>query len=118
MQLGRGAFNATGLPHRTLAEAQTLAKAENKPLLIYFSAYWCPSCRRMDREVLSHSAVKEKMDERYIFVRIDSEAEGTRAHMKRYDLHGFPSLLLTDAEGTLIRHLPRTNDAQQFEQAL
>lgn len=118
MQLGKEAFDATGLPVRTYAEAQAMASAQNKPILIDFSAYWCPSCRLLDRKVLSDDAVKQKIEEQYVFVRIDSEAEGTREHMKRYNLHGYPSLVVVDAEGNLIRHLPRNYDADKFLRSL
>lgn len=117
-QLGKEAFSATGLPTRTLAEAKAMAKEQSKPLLIDFSAYWCPTCRRLDREVLSSNAVKQKINDQYIFVRVDSEADGTRDLMKRYEIYGFPSLVVTDAEGRLIRRIPVDFDVQQFLQSL
>lgn len=117
-RLGEEAFRNTGLPTRTLTEAMELAKAQGKPLLVDISAYWCPTCRKLDREVLSKEEVKSKIVEKYVFVRVDSEADGTRSIMKRYGVYGFPSLIITDAEGNLIRHLPLTFDPQAFLQAL
>lgn len=118
MQLGKDAFADTGLPNRTLAQAKTLSKAQNKPLLIDFSAYWCPTCRQLDRTVLSNDEVKQRIADQYVFVRLDSEAEGTRDLMKRYGLYGFPSLLVTDADGNLIRRLPVTFSAEEFLSSL
>lgn len=118
VQMGKEAFAATELPVRTLAQAKAMAKAEGKPLLIDIAAYWCPMCRRFDREVLSNSTVKETIQNQYVFVRVDSEAEGTRSLMKGYGVYAYPSLLITDADGVLIRRLPTTFDAEEFLQAL
>lgn len=117
-QLGKEAFEATGLPTRTLAQAKAMAKEQNKPLLIDFSAYWCPTCRRLDRDVLSNSAVKQKIHNHYVFVRLDSEADGTRDLMKHYGIYGFPSLIVTDAEGRVIRRIPTEFDVERFLQSL
>ena len=61
-QLGRAAFAATGLPERTLAEAQALAIEHDKPLLMDFSAYWCGVCRKLDRTVLIDERVKARIE--------------------------------------------------------
>lgn len=117
-QLGRAAFAATGLPERTLAEAQALARDQNKPLLMDFSAYWCSVCRRLDRTVMIDERVKARIEEKYVFVRLDSEHPETRPLMKTYGIYGFPTLLVAQADGKPIRFIPLAFEPEKFLQRL
>jgi len=36
----------------TLADAKEIAKAQNKPLFVFAHASWCPTCKKMEQEVL------------------------------------------------------------------
>ena len=117
-QLGRGAFAATGLPVRTLAEAQALAREHNKPLLMDFSAYWCGVCRKLDRTVMIDERVKAKIEEKYVFVRLDSEHPETRPLMKTYGIFGFPTLLVAQADGKPLRFIPLAFEPEKFLQSL
>lgn len=113
-QLGRAAFAATGLPERTLAEAKELAQAQNKPLLIDFSAYWCNVCRKLDRAVMIDERVKARIEEKYVFVRLDSEHPDTRPLMSTYGIYGFPTLLVAHADGKPIRFIPLAFEPEKF----
>lgn len=117
-QLGRSAFAATGLSERTLAEAQALAREQNKPLLINFSAYWCGFCRKLDRMVMVDERVKARIEENYIFVRLDSEQPETRNLMHAYGVRGFPTLLVAHADTKPIRFISPVFEPDQFLQSL
>lgn len=117
-RLGEAAFHATGLPDRTLAQARALAEKENKPLLIDFSAYWCSWCRRLDREVFSHPEVRARIERDYVFVRLDSEDPQTRPLMRQYDIHGYPTLLVTKVDGTPLYRLPVVFEPDAFLNAM
>lgn len=117
-QLGRAAFAATGLPERTLAEAQQLARQQNKPLLMDFSAYWCGICRRLDRTVMVDERVKARIEEKYVFVRLDSEHPDTRPLMKTYGIYGFPTLIVAHADGKPIRFVPLAFEPETFLKSL
>lgn len=41
----------------SLARAKQLAKEENKPLFVFAHAAWCPTCKRMEDEVLNQKAL-------------------------------------------------------------
>jgi thiol:disulfide interchange protein len=115
---GRAAFSATGLPERTLAEAQALAHQQSKPLLMEFSAYWCRYCRRLDRQVLSDERVKARIQEQYVFVRVDSEHPDTDALRQYYGVQTYPTLIVAAADGTFIRRLPSAYEPEKFLQSL
>lgn len=48
--------------------AVTMAKQQNKPLLIDFSGYGCVNCRKMEASVWTDPRVKELLDNQYVLV--------------------------------------------------
>ncbi len=116
--LGEKALAQTGLNALTLPEALEVAKSENKLVLADLSAIWCPSCRRLDREVLSDETVKAAINQRYAFARVEYDSDEGRAFMDTYNVRGFPTLLVLDAEGQLIKQLATSIDPEEFSKQL
>jgi len=112
--LGRQALAKTGLTLLSLDEALAKAKKENTLVLADMSAIWCSSCRKLDAEVLSHEDVKRAISKNYVFSRIEYESVEGEAFMKKYQVSGFPTLLVLDANGNMLRTLPLTFSPQQF----
>ena len=76
--LGQKAIDATGLEVLAFQDALVESSKTGKPVLADLSAIWCPSCRRLDTEVLANEVVKSKIERDYIFARIEYESdEGT-----------------------------------------
>lgn len=117
-QLGRAALAATQLEFKPLDAALAEARSNGRPVLAEFSAIWCPSCRALHQTVFTDAAVKAAIGAGYVLARIDYESPEAPAFMQRYDVHGFPSLLVLDADGRLLRRLPVTLDAAAFAAAL
>ena len=116
--LGRRALAATGLQTHGLKEALEKAGTESKWVLADLSAIWCPSCRAFDRNVLGDPSVKKAINRNFVFARIEYESEQGKAFQKRYGVSGFPNLLILDAQGEMIEHLPLTLDPQAFRRLL
>jgi len=112
--LGRKAREARGITTHSLAEALALARAEGKPVLAELSAVWCPSCRRLDQRVLADPAVRDHIADNYVFAAVELESEEGEAFMERYGVHGIPTLLVLDADGSLVRELTLTFDPKTF----
>jgi YHS domain-containing protein/thiol-disulfide isomerase/thioredoxin len=55
------------------AAAQAEAERDHKPMLIHFYATWCLPCSKMDREVLKSADVKQRLGEKFIAVKVDSD---------------------------------------------
>ena len=111
---GEQALAATDLHFAPLEQALAQARSSGKPVLADFSAIWCPACLRLHAEVFTDPAVKAAITGGYELSRIDYEAPEAAAFMARYGVTGFPTLLLLDGEGRLLRRLPLSFDPAVF----
>jgi len=57
-------------------EAQTLAEAQNKPIMVFVYASWCHICQRMDTKVFTDAKVASFLNNNYIPVKLDAEFSG------------------------------------------
>ncbi|MFL0811427.1 MAG: thioredoxin family protein [Agarilytica sp.] len=116
--LGEKALQGITLPQHTLEGAIELAAKQDKLVLANMSAIWCPSCRRLDQNVLSQPEVKKAIEERFVFSRIEYESDAGETFMTKYGVSGFPTILVLDSQGNKLRQLPITFSAEQFIQLL
>jgi thiol:disulfide interchange protein len=112
--LGREAIQNTGLTMYSLEEAIEKAQLENKMIFADMSAVWCPTCRKLDNEVFTDEKVKAALNEHYVFSRIDYESAEGEAFMQRYNVAGFPTLLILDNKGNKLGQLPLTFSTEKF----
>ncbi len=115
---GEAALKATALQFLPLEQALVLAKSEGKPVLVDFSAIWCPTCRVLHAEVFTDATVKRAITTGFVLSRVDYEAPEARAFMQRYDVQGFPTLLVLSADGQLLRRVPISFDPATLAAAL
>lgn len=103
---GEAAIRATALEFLPLERALMLAKSQGKPVLVDFSAIWCPTCRALHADVFTNAGVKLAITSGYVLARVDYEAPEARAFMQRYGVQSFPTLLVLAADGSLVRRVP------------
>lgn len=116
--LGRQALAKAALQNYPLDEALKKARDENKLVLVDVAAIWCPTCRRLDKDIFADQAVKQKINERFVFSRLEYEsAEGT-AFLKQHDAEGFPNLWILDGDGKTVKKLRVTFDPAEFSAQL
>jgi thioredoxin-related protein len=97
---------AEKLPWRTdFDKAMLEAKESSKPIFIDVYADWCEWCHKLDKEVYSDPAFIKYIAS-YIPVKINAEdnKDGTKL-AEKYDVDGFPTLLVTDPNGNLINRI-------------
>ena len=116
--LGEQALEEMGLPTFSLQEAIKKAQQENKMVIADMSAIWCGTCRKLDKDVLSSPEVQAVINENYIFARIEYDTPEGDAFMARYQVAGFPTLLVLDNNGEVKKHLNLTFDPKQFSAQL
>jgi thiol:disulfide interchange protein len=115
---GEQALAETALDFKPLVVALAASKASGKPVLADFSAIWCPACRRLHAEVFTDAAVKAVITQGFELSRIDYESPEAPAFMARYGVSSFPTLLLLDGEGKLLKRLPLSFDPVVFAASL
>ena len=95
---------ADGIAWRTVFE-QALAESSEtgKPVLLDFSASWCPPCQVMKHEVWPNEQVRQTVMEGYIPVLLDVDAAASRAIAQRYEVTGVPTILVVAADGRVLR---------------
>ena len=72
------------------------ARAENRPLFLYFHGQWCTWCRDFQDESLEHDDVVEVIRTGYIPVLIDLDRR--RDLFTRYGGRGLPFVVIVDAQ--------------------
>ena len=94
--------------------AIALAKTEQKPVLVLFTADWCPPCRRMKRNALSDPEVMTELNDTFVLVKVDLTQPGgpNSAIATDHGVQSIPTMIVYDANG---RHIdtatgPRTRD--------
>ena len=68
--------------------------------------------------MFSDPAVKAAIRDGYVLAGIDYESAEAPAFMAKYQVSGFPTLLLLDGDGRLLRRLPLSFDPAAFAAAL
>jgi thiol:disulfide interchange protein len=117
-QQGEDALRSTALDFLPLEQALTRSRTLGKPVLVDFSAIWCPTCRAMHANVFTNTLVKQAIKEGYVLARVDYESPEAPAFMRRYEVQGFPSLLVLAGGGALLRRVPVNFDPAAFAKSL
>lgn len=91
------------------------AKAENKPLFLYFTGSdWCPWCMKMDSQILSDPEFQKQAGNSMIFVMLDfphntqQDVELKKQNQilyEKFGVKGFPTVILLDPNGNKIGQL-------------
>jgi thiol:disulfide interchange protein len=92
-----------------LAAGFQKAEQESKPLMIEFTADWCPYCRMMEDSVFSRPEVIRKAGQ-FIPIRIDVDkqlgiANQYHANARKYGGSGIPNVLFLNCEGEKLMHV-------------
>ncbi|MDY7096180.1 MAG: thioredoxin family protein [Acidobacteriota bacterium] len=106
----------------SLHDAQELAQADDKKILVNLYASWCGWCRRLDQQVFA-SQEFEQLRNDFVMLKLDVEEhdDGPKVQ-RRYGTRGVPvTLLLTsdlDRVTAISGFLPKDKFLQRVEQAV
>lgn len=112
----------------SLEEAQKLAAENDKKVLVYAEAEWCPYCKRMKSEVFPQQEVHEATEEYFYPVLVDIESEDkltfrgeemTESEFSRgMRVSGTPTFIFIDSDGEIIAGQPGFIPADMYTRML
>lgn len=111
--------------YTSFTAAKKAAAEQKLPILVLFTGSdWCPYCIKFEKEVLSKKEFKSWAPSHVILYMADAKggpeklsSEGKKL-MKEFGATGFPSLHLTDADGTNAKKLLRGSDPKAFAKSV
>ena len=63
-----------GYPFHSFDKAMQQARADNKPLFVYFGRYGCGYCDKTNKEAFSDKQVREAYSKHYVLAYVDAES--------------------------------------------
>ena len=97
--------------------AFALARAEQKPVFVYWGAQWCPPCNQVKATLFNRQDFIER-SRAFVPVYVDGDGPGAQKLGARFKVRGYPTMVLFNASGTELTRLPGEVDAAQYTQVL
>jgi thiol-disulfide isomerase/thioredoxin len=98
-------------------KAFALGRAQNKPVLVYWGAQWCPPCNQLKATLFNRQDFIERSNG-FVAVHVDGDLPGAQKLGTRFKVRGYPTLILFGTQGTEITRLPGEADAPQVMSVL
>lgn len=92
--------------------AQSLAREEQKIVLIDFFTTWCVPCKKLDTTTWKDADVLAWMSKNCVALKLDAEQKTQLA--ERFHVGAYPTIVLVKADGTVIDSLVGYRDAKTF----
>lgn len=93
------------------------ARADKKPVFVYWGAKWCPPCNQLQATLFNRNDFIER-SRAFVPVYIDGDSPGAQKLGTRFKVRGYPTMVLFNADGAELTRLPGEVDAAQYTQVL
>src|SRR5262249_35016089 len=93
------------------------ARAEHKPLFLYWGATWCPPCNQVKATLFKRAHFIEG-SRQFVPVYVDGDQPIAQKLADRFRVRGYPTMILFSSDGSEITRLPGEIDPQQYLQVL
>jgi thioredoxin-related protein len=93
------------------------ARAENKPVFLYWGAVWCPPCNQVKATIFNRQDFIER-SRSFVPVYLDGDTPNAQKLGARFKVRGYPTMILFKPDGTEITRLPGEVDSERYLQVL
>ncbi len=97
-------------------DALAVAKSNGKPVILVFSASWCPPCQTMKKEVYPNSRIR-KFHDRFVWAYLDLDETSNEAVVEKFKVGPIPHIQFLDAQGKAIGNIG-ASEVDEFSKAL
>lgn len=108
---GQG-FTAEKVDFKTHDKGIELVKDLKKKAFVFFHADWCVYCKKMKKESLSDKKVIEYLNDNFVSILVDTEAEEKIA--SKYNAKRLPMLYFLKGDGSVLTHRPGYVEADEL----
>lgn len=101
----------------SVEEGFALAKAENKPVYLYWGAVWCPPCQEIKHTVFKS---KQFIAQTGLFVPLYLDGDTSRAQTwgDRFGVKGYPTMIVFNPAGEEVTRIPGGIDISRYNSIL
>ena len=94
------------------------AQKQNKKIIVYATSKSCYFCKKMDRDVLNLMEIKNKIDENYLYMKIDVDETKLPFELRNVYKNITPSFFIVSKEGNYIKQYPGSWTKSDFLEIL
>ncbi|MBQ9799235.1 MAG: thioredoxin family protein [Thermoguttaceae bacterium] len=98
-------------------EATRRAEAENKPLLLFFTAQNCPHSQAMLADAFSNEKIA-RLSRQFVCVEIDVNDEDGEKICEEFGVNASPTIQFATSRGVLLQRLTRNQPAALLERQM
>jgi thiol-disulfide isomerase/thioredoxin len=101
----------------TVESAFASARAQHKPVFLYWGAQWCPPCHELKATVFSRPDFIEKL-KLFVPVYLDGDDAGAQKWGDRFGVSGYPTVLVLRADQSELARISGGMDLSQYAEVL
>lgn len=115
----RGGGNKEILPGWVdgMPAGQVLAEETDKPMVVLFTAGWCPPCQQLKKNVLRKDEVSDALQAGFVPVQIDLTQQSGNPNVavaQQYGVTGIPAVIAMTPKGEVIESYRGKHDVAGF----
>lgn len=93
------------------------AKAQNKPLFVYWGAVWCPPCNQVKATVFNRPDFIAR-SQAFVPVYVDGDSPGAQKIGAQFKVRGYPTMILFSPDGSELTRVPGEIDVRKYLEVL